>query len=48
MFNTFLKNKLFEHNYNYAINKAKNGFNSLDRFNKKNTLTKLDNIIQKI
>lgn len=35
-------------NYNYAINKAKNGFNSLDRFNKKNTLTKLDNIIQKV
>jgi hypothetical protein len=35
-------------NYNYAINKAKKGFNSLDRFNKKNTLTKLENILHKI
>ena len=35
-------------NYNSAINKAKKGFNSLDRFSKKNTLKKLENILHKI
>ncbi len=35
-------------NYNHAINKAKKGFNSLNRFNKKKTLIKLENIINKV
>ena len=35
-------------NYDSAIKKAKKGFDSLDRFNKKNTLIKLEKIINKI
>jgi len=34
-------------NYSHAIYKAKEGYNSLDRFNKKNTLGKLEEIIDK-
>jgi len=35
-------------NYNHAINKAKKGFNSLNRFDKNNTLIKLENFINKL
>ena len=35
-------------NYNLAIKKANKGFESLERFNKKNTLIKLEKIINKI
>ena len=34
-------------NYNVAINKAKKGYDSLDRFSKKNTLGKLEEILNK-
>ena len=35
-------------NYRNAIKKAEKGYLSLERFNKKNTLGKLENIINKI
>ena len=42
------KIKIIFSDYNLAINKAKKGFNSLDRFNKKNTIVKLENLVKKI
>ena len=35
-------------NYHLAINKTKKGFKSLDRFNKRNTLIKLEKLIHKM
>ena len=44
-----LNKKVLEilNNYTFAINKAKRGYRSLDRFSKKNTLEKLDATLNK-